>query len=277
MSLRHFPRIILVGILLIAGGCSNGKPTYPKEHLVESVHALLTKENLTGDVRFTDHTLAIHLDHPNLIVQYADQTAIGSSFEDIAQKLINVVHRILLSSDADVQFYVVILSDPGTPGAYITIVRYVDDIKKAYVNRIDITEMLSRTLFEVKHIPSPSMTPIEQVVPVDIRLEDFLSMQLAHRIQQILMTELQGGGKATVGQCEGSFQQGEFIFTVNVLPANGVIVDEPVMQQAFQMSSATIAKVLASYRFDDFNTVRLIHPLTGRNLVLPKANLEVFR
>ena len=54
-------------------------------------------------------------------------------------------------------------------------------------------------------------------------------------------------------------------------------LDDDTMREIFKLSTNVIAHVLSSYHFEAFETVRLIHPLTGRNLVLPKTRLEVFR
>jgi hypothetical protein len=48
------------------------------------------------------------------------------------------------------------------------------------------------------------------------------------------------------------------------------------MRQVFQVSTNVIATVLGDYRFQSYEAVRLIHPLTGRNLVLPKTRVERF-
>ncbi len=84
-------------------------------------------------------------------------------------------------------------------------------------------------------------------------------------------------GTVQVGRCGGSFQHREFAFTLNVFPMSEGLLDDPTLQHVFQSSTHTIAKVLSSYPFQSFDSIRLIHPLPGRNLVLPKTHLDVFR
>jgi hypothetical protein len=64
---------------------------------------------------------------------------------------------------------------------------------------------------------------------------------------------------------------------LDVAPATGGALDEPMLDQIFEVSTGVIAKVLASYRFDHFDAVKLSHPMSGRNIVLPKARLDVGR
>ena len=80
-----------------------------------------------------------------------------------------------------------------------------------------------------------------------------------------------------MGRCGGEFHDKEFVFTLNVVPPEGRALDEDTMRKVFETSTSQIAKVLSSYQFNSFDAVRLIHPSTGRNLVLPKARLSVFR
>ena len=74
-----------------------------------------------------------------------------------------------------------------------------------------------------------------------------------------------------------TFEAGEFAFTLNVTPREGTILAEDLVELLFQDSIEVIAQVLADYNFEEFEAIRLIHPLTGRNLLLPKTQLEFFR
>ena len=262
--------------LLWSAGCTS-RPTYPKEHVLESLQQLLTSEHLHPTLRFIDHTLAVQVAYPGALTQSDHQVSIGPSFDDVSRKVLTALHRVLLSSDAEVRFYVLLLSDPAIPGAYVTLVRYMDDVRRANANMLDTPEMFARTIFELNTVGPPTPLTIDQYVPRDIRLEEFLSWQLARRIQHTLVEGLEGSGIAHVGRCGGEFHNGEFAFTLNVVPAIDSSLDEATMRKIYATSTDVIARVLTSYHFNSFNSVRLIHPLTGRQLVLPKARLEVFR
>ncbi len=262
--------------LLFAAGC-NARPTYPKAHLAESLQALLTSEGLKTSVRTIDHTLAVQVDQPGILSQQGTQIGIGPAFEETIRTVIIAIHRVLLSTDAEARFYVLLVADPQIPGAYLTLVRYLDDVRRANANMLDTPEIFARTIFDLNYIGASAPVTIEQYVPRDIRLEEFLSWQLSRRIQHTLMDEFQAGGAVQIGRCGGAFQNGEFSFTLNLLPIGPGPLDEAMMQRAFETSTTLIARVLSSYQFHGFERVRLIHPPSGRNLVLPKTNLEIFR
>ena len=266
------------GILLISlalGGCEGG-PTYPKATVAASLQALLVEDHLDAMVRFVDHTLGVQLSYPGALTQTETSITLGPEFQEATRKVLTAIHRVALSTDADIQFYVLLLSDPGSPGAYLTMVRYLDDIKRANANMIDSPEMFARTIFELSYAGNAPVS-LDQYVPRDIDLGEFLSWQLARRIQYALAEELKPAGVLSVGRCGGRFRDGEFDFMLDVAPAAGGALDEAALDQVFQVSTGVIAKVLASYRFDHFDAVRLTHPMSGRNLVLPKTRLEVVR
>lgn len=266
---------MIAAIVLVIGGCS-ADPTYRKEHVSTSLQQILASEGVTASVRFIDHTLAVGVERAGALTQTNGQIGIGPAFEELSRKTTQSLHRVLLSSDAPVWFYVILLSDPGIKGAYLTIVRYIDDIKRANANMLDTPEMLARTVFDLNLVEAATLT-LEQYVPRDIRMEEFLSWQLARRIQQTLMEELQQQGTAEVGRCGGEFNNGEFAFTLNLAPAGEEALPEETMRQAFQASTKVIAKVLSSYDFKAFESIRLILPTAGRNVVVPKTSLDIFR
>ena len=266
--------LLTIVALLAVNGCSSA-PTYPKAHLSESIQALLQEDHLNTRVRFIDHTVAVQVESADTLTQANGQITIGPAFDELGRKVLTTLHRVLLSTDAEIRFYVLLVSDPKTPGAYLTMVRYLDDLRRANANMLDTPEMYARTIFELNLMGSQPLN-IEQFVPRDVKLEDFLSWQLARRIQHKLTEDLQAAGHADVGRCGGEFRNGEFVFTLNVAPTQGETLDEKTLQQVFQDSTDVVTKVLSSYKFSSFDAVRLIHLPTGRNLVLPKTRLDVF-
>lgn len=262
-------------VLILTAGC-NSAPTYPKAHLTEALQGLLAQEQLHASVRFIDHTLAVQLEHPGALAQSGGQIGVGSAFDEATRKTLTAIHRVLLSTDAEVRFYVLLMSDPHVPGAYVTVVRYLDDVRRANVQMLDTPEMFARTIFELNFVGANVLT-LEQYVPRDIRLEEFLSWQLARRIQHQLTEELQQDGLVNVGRCGGQFDNGEFAFTLDVSPLTAGSLDESTIQRVFLTATNLIAKVLSSYHFENYQAVRLTHLLTGRSLLLPKTRLEVFR
>lgn len=273
----RFVTRVLASLLLASAGCSVA-PTYHKERLVESLTELLARDHLSATVRLIDRTLAIQCEYPHALAKAADgaQLGLGPGFEEGARIVLTAVHRVVLSSDADVQFYLLLISDPELPGAYLTMVRYLEDIRKANVSIIGVSEMMARTVFELNLVESPPIT-LGQYLPREIHLSDFLTWQLTRRIRQELTDALQSDRAVTVDRCQGQFLDGEFVFVLNAVPTGEAPLDEKTLHVVFDTTAKLIATVLSGYDFESFNAVRLINPATGRNIVLPRANLAGIR
>lgn len=259
---------------LLLAGCTIA-PTYPRHKVVDGLQAILQADQLHATVTFTDHTLGVQVYQPDMLVQAEGQVGMGPAFDETVGDLVQAIHRVVLSSDADIRFYAVVIGDPALPGLFVHLVRYIDDIRRANASMIGPEELFARTVLELQAVEPPTAAP----QPIrEIRFEEFLSWQAAKRIQQTLIQEMELSGQVLVGRCVGQFTDGEFAFTLNVNPSNGEKpLDDMTLQQVFQTSTGVVTQVLANYRFHNFNAVRLIHPMTGRHMLLPKARLELLR
>ena len=266
----------LLGVAWLSSGCA---PSYRKEQLTQSIEQICkTEYHYTVSARLDGRTLAVLLQHDGILEQAGTQVQLSEGANEILGNMIEVLHRVLLSTDAPIQFYVLLVYDRSVPGVYLNLVRYIEDVRQANAQMLAPTEFFSRTLLDLK-IATTQAIDLSKLPLRDIQLEEFLSWQLAKRTQTRLTEQLQRTHvvSADVGQCEGRYQNGEFTFALNVTPHAGVTLDESRLQALFQDATSVIAEVLASYRFDHFTAVRLIHPPSGRTLLLPKARLEIFR
>lgn len=269
---------VLVAAALLAG-CT---PSYRQDQILTSLQSICaTDYKLQVTAKQVGQTLAVHLHHTGVLQQQGSQIGLSDHAQEILGNLLEAIHRVVLSSDARINFYLVLVSDSTIPGAYLTILRYMEDVRRANANMLPPTEFFHRTIFDLKFVGGAAVG-LEQFNVNDITLEEFLSWQLARRIHTHLTERLQEHGMAVeVGQCSGEFQNREFAFTVNVGPplAGGAepLIEESLIQQVFQDTTNVIAQVLNDYQFNRFDAVRIVHMPTGRSLHLPKTRLELFR
>lgn len=266
---------LAVGGLLL-GACS---PSYRQDQLIQALTTICaTDYHLTVSARQVGQTLAVHLHHDGILQQQGAQIGLAESANEVLGNILEAIHRVILSSDAKISFYVVLVSDSTVPGAYLTIIRYVEDVRRANANMLPPTEFFHRTIFDLKFVSGPTLG-LDQLSLDDIQLEQFLSWQLARRIHTHLTDELSRHGiPADVGPCSGEFRNGEFAFTLTVGSTPGQTgLDDALIQQVFQDATSVIAQVLSDYQFKRFERVRLTHLPTGRSLLLPKTRLELFR
>ena len=111
----------LVALTLSVSACG---PTYRKAQIVEAIQRIAqTEYRFQVAVKLTDNTIAVHLHHDGILQLVGPQVGLAPSANEILSNLIEIVHRVVLSSDAPINFYVVVVSDPVVPGAYLTIIR----------------------------------------------------------------------------------------------------------------------------------------------------------
>ena len=275
-SRTHLFVVCVLALSASLGGCS---PTYRQDQLIQAIQQICATEyHLTVSARQSGQTLAVYLHHSGVLQQVGNQVAFAPSANEVLGNLFEVVHRVILSSDSSIRFYVVLISDPTVPGVYLTFVRYLEDVRRVNANLLTPTEFFNRTVFDMKYASVPVLN-LDELILNDIQLEQFLSWQIAKRIQISLTDKLQQDVTPVVdiGPCAGEFRDGEFAFTLNIAPKAGLTVSDEELQQFFEDATTVIAQVLSGYRFEDFETIRLIHPSTGKNLILPRTRLEVFR
>ncbi len=275
--------VAALAVALLLSSCGP-KPSYKAADLVPAIQAIC-KNEYKFDVtvrQVGQHTIAIHLHHDGLLETADDRVELAPTANDTLGNLIEAIHRVVLSSDAPIQFYLILASDPKIPNIAFTLVRYVDDVRRANANMLTPTEFYSRTIFDLHFVSTPTFT-LDQVATSDINLEQFLSWQLAKRIQARLADSLKSRGVsiADMVRCNGEYQNGEFAFTFSLDPQEeGPATQEPdpeLLQQVFHDSAEVIAQVLSGYRFEKYNAIRLVHPPTGRSLLLPKTRLELLK
>lgn len=139
---------LVILVLSLSAGCG---PTYPKEKLAGSIVELCEKEyGVKVKSRIVGKTLAIFIPLPSLL----DITLrINKRASDMIQDVILSASRVVLSTDAEIEFYCVIAQDIRFPELQIIVVKYVDDVKRAFFSDISRGEYFKRTLFDINLNP----------------------------------------------------------------------------------------------------------------------------
>lgn len=139
---------LLVAVALMLPACI---PTYPKEKLPEAVQMVCkTEYNMDVEVIVTGSTMGIYYPMKGLL-----DMGLGISEEawDEISNLILVASRVVLSTDADIEFYCVITQDARLPELQVVIIKYVNDVKQSMYRNISRSESFKRTLFSINLTP----------------------------------------------------------------------------------------------------------------------------
>ena len=251
-------RLGVICVVVGLSGCSN-QPSYRADQVAATIAQLGSREyKMQLTARAVGTTLAVHLRAPDLIVQEGERIQLKESAHEVIGNALEIVHRVLLSTDYPCRFYLFVASDPEVSGIGFTIVRYLDDVRRANASVISPSEFLSRTVLDLTYIDTAT-GDLEQWVPKEIALQQFLTWQLARRIQSRLAEQLQAP-QTPMGsnvRCAGEFKNGEFAFTLNLSPESGQSLQSDAVEKMFQLATTEITQVLSGYHFQQSIAVRL--------------------
>ncbi len=148
---RPFQKILYFPLLLafLFSGCE--KPTYPKEKVEESIIKLCKKEyNLDVKVRIVGKTLGVAIPIEGLVdenMRLAKEA--GDKIEDVALS----IHRVTMSTDRDLKFYMLAAMDKDLIGAEFILIGYLYDVKRVRLLDISRGEYHQRILRDFKFDP----------------------------------------------------------------------------------------------------------------------------
>ena len=256
----------LLAILLCAPGCENA--TYPREKLAEAVKEMCREEyKIEVDVAIENNTLAIYLPVVNLF----DLTLnLSENAQKEIQNVLFGATRAALSTDANIQFYCLIAQDVRMPEIQLVVIKYVDDIKRAYLSDISRGDYFKRTLIDINENPQAkkeqSIAQVFEKIKLNkemqdkvmedffrappsslegigywqnefyiknITLEEFLAQQIATRVKGRFREE-EALKKYTIRSVTGKFvsENGTNFFLVNFTSDSLLFVVDPEERKA---------------------------------------------
>jgi len=229
-------------ILLLASCVLTGcEATYPKETLSDSIIALCRKEyDIEIKAEKIGKTLAIYIPLPSLL---SITLGINKDSMDKIQDVLLSTSRVVLSTDAGIEFYCIIAQDIRMPEIQVIIIKYVDDVKRAFFYDISRGEYFKRTIFDININPQSRKeqtikdifkkyrldpeweeqvldeffrsTPLDlkdfgywngQFYVKDIDLDEFLAAQMAYRIKARFREDKELSEKLLIREVSGAYE-----------------------------------------------------------------------
>ena len=196
-----FLAVCLIGAWL--AGCM---PTYPKENLTESIVQVCKKEyDIDVKAEIVGKTVAIYLPLENLM----DFTfALTKGASEKINDVILSVSRVVLSTDADVDFYCIIAHDVRIPEIQVIIIKSTNDVKRLLLNDISRGEYGKRLLIDIRLNPQSQKERSVQEV--------FRKMDLDPQWQEQVMNDFFRSEPAAMGDI--GYWNGRFYMKDITLP-----------------------------------------------------------
>ena len=134
---RLVRNLFLIG-LFVSFVCSGCAPTYPKDKLAQTLINVCKKEyDVEIQAKLVGKTIVVFIPLDELFDLKLD--ILPEAVEKI-EDVILTTSRALFSTDAEVDFYMIIAADVKTTAAEVFLVRYMDDVYKfmhGWINRED--------------------------------------------------------------------------------------------------------------------------------------------
>lgn len=253
-------------------GCGP-KYTYPADSVPSSIEDICRKEYKLEVVSRTVGKTAAAVYYVDNILD--DKGQIPKEIHERMGQIMQVVTRVSLSTDLEVDFCEVVIRDRANLNELV-ITRSLDDTKRANSDAIGVEESINRTLFgQGKYELSPEGE--KAFVLKEVKLGDFLAEQIAQRIRFSIARgtkEPAANDEDTVQQSlvlvDGTFNRGDagnkFRFSVLSLKSEGP-------QESVRQVLRTVNDVLGGYRFESFDTVEILDYLNRQKLEIPKQVL----
>jgi len=179
-------RIFLVtAICFTLTGCDNA-PTYPKETLTQAVVDLCLNEyNIEVESELFGKTLAIFIPLPSLL----DMTLmINEEANEIIHDVIFSVTRVVLSTDAVINYYCVIAQDVRMPDFQLIVIKYVNDVKRVYLSDISRGEFYKRSLIDLTI--NPQSRKEQEIKELMKEKEIFEKAEIDPKIKEAVINDL---------------------------------------------------------------------------------------
>jgi len=269
----------VLACLCLAGLLASCSPSYTRERLATDLQSLCATEyQLPVRVQLVGHDVTVICAIEGLLKSSGGQVEFSPTTKANEQlgNVVEAIHRVTLSVDWPIEFYAIIATDPTVPGAWLMLVRCLEDVRRVYASAIPTMEFFQRTVLNLQYDPAQPLDA-DRVALRDMTLEQFLTLQMSKRLQNLFRADPHFQSAYDVGACVGQFKQGTFQFVVDLAPRRGgPALTEENTSAIFEEALGVIASVLHDYHFDAFTDVQLLHFPSGKTMGVPKTRLWTF-
>lgn len=171
---RHRRRAIaslFAGLIILSAlshtGCA---PTYPSEILDKAIAQLCREEyGVEVRVKILGNTVGVYIPIEDL---FDPKLNISKEAAKNINDVILSVSRVTLSTDAEINFYIVIAQDPILPEIEVVLIRYVNDLKMLHFDKISRGEFIKRMVIGIKLTPQAQKEKVLRNVFSRLNIKD---------------------------------------------------------------------------------------------------------
>ncbi len=249
-------------------------PTYPAKTLQKQLTGLVKNElsiNITTHI--SGKTLWIYLPLENLI----DEKSLEWNEKelDLINEVINIAHRVLLSTDANLSFLAIAATDVKTYGLELTIIEYIPDIKQAVLEKFSRGEFFSRSLKDVSSNPNAvnDMTGASKRF-YDITFNEFISLQVMHRAKMLFSKDQTLKKIFEIKSSSVKEKFGIFRIEIEFFRKTYDLTPEEEKIDPLDYVKMIVAEVVKNYDFKDFQIFEITDTFSQKTVKVTPEDIK---
>ncbi len=252
----------LLAFMFTLSGCGP-KYSYPADSVPKAIEEIsLNEYKLEVKARVTGKTVGAFVTLDSLT---DEKGQVPKEVHEAMGKILQVVTRVSLSTDLQVDFCTVVLRDKKQ-GNELVVTRSLDDIRRAHADAIGIEESINRTLFGQARQEAKTADPVDAYALEEMTKEKFLAEQMVQRIRFHFSKDAKGElSLQNFVLVDGNFEvkdgRREFHFAVIALKA-----DDPrkLVLDIFKVVNG----VLTGYQFTNYDLLEIQDYMNRQKLVV---------
>ncbi len=259
---------------MLAGTLSSCQPTYPARTLTNQLVKLSKEEeNIQVTAHITGKTLWTYIPLDNLI----NKETMGWNEEGIEKmsRILSIVHRVILSTDAKLDFAATVANDIKNYGVQLTTYEYLPDIREAILEKFSRGEFFMRSIKDVT-INTASIGDIsgESIQYHDINFDYFLGLQVIHRAKNLFAKDKTLSKIFDLRSTSLSDKFGIIKIDFEFIQKLYVLTDEEKKIKPLDYVKMLVADMVRGYDYKDFQAFEIKDTFSGESMRLDAKALK---
>ncbi len=265
---------ILFLSVLCLGAVSSCEPTYPSRSLTKQLTDLVKKEeNLDVTTHIVGKTLWVYLPSNSLV---KDETATWDikGLEEI-NKALSVAHRVILSTDAKIDFLVLDAVDVKQYGVELKVIEHIPDIREAILEKFSRGEFFLRSIRDVGVNPDlvGDLTGKSQKF-YDVSFNQFIALQIIYRVKNLFLNDKVLSRIFEVRSSAWSEKFGIIKINLEFLKKKYDLTEEEEKIRPLDYAKMVTALVVTNYNYQNFQVLEITDTFAEETIKSSFADLK---
>jgi|GEM_PF-829297 len=187
ISLKSIFSLLLVFFLGIV--FSSCEPSFPAKTLTSQLTKLV-KEEQSIDItcHISGKTLWVYVPLTDLVKE--EELTWNEAGAEKMNKVLSCIHRVLLSTDAKLDFVVMTAADVKTYGVQLITIEYIPDLRQAILENFSRGEFFERSVKDIQVDPKVVNDLTGKTRKYfDLSLNEFIGFQVIHRAKSLFLKD----------------------------------------------------------------------------------------